>query len=261
MKIQTLIEVIDAAHLTSLIESPFPQRGGIMLVGPPGMLKTTLMRIALEPYPNALMLSDLNVNSLMALRESLIGGRYNTIAFGEFEKIYARKADTAANVEGVMKQLVEEGFTRASFEEQDCITTTARALIIGAMTYNFYSRRISVWRESGFKRRFLWCGLRLKDPDRIMNAIRKWETIDLDGIPRRYARKAISFDVTEEESKRIETMIKGQWEATVYVLLKKIFAVLKWKHKNDKENASKEAFRVLVPFCESINGNVADVEI
>jgi len=227
-----------------------------MLVGPPGMLKTTIIRQALSPYPSALSLSDLNINSLMSIRESLIAGRYSTIAFGEFEKLYARRADTAANIEGVIKQLIEEGFTRASFEEQDCITTTARTLVIGAMTYNFYSNRITGWRESGFKRRFIWSGIKLKDPLKLMEAIRKWELIDIDGIPRRYTAKPIPFDVTEDESKKLEKLIRGQWEPTVYVLLKKIFAVLKWKHKD-----AKHAMNLVESFCESTRGDLAEVEI
>jgi len=230
---QTLIEVIDCAHLTSFINSPFPQRGALMVVGPPGSMKTTFIRVALCDHPAALFLSDLNINSLMKLRDSLVSGRYRTIAFPEYEKLYQRKADTASNVEGTIKQLIEEGFSRASFEELDAITTTARTFIVGAMTYDFYNKMISRWRESGFKRRILWVGITLQNPDKIMEAIRKWELIEIDGIPRRYPTKEIPFNVSDKESRRIEGMLKGQWEATPYVLLKKIYAVLKWKYPND----------------------------
>lgn len=230
---QSLIELIDAAHLTSFIASPFPQRGCLMLVGPPGAMKTTFIRTALAEHPSALFLSDLNINSLMNLRESLISGRYRTIAFPEYEKLYQRKADTASNIEGTIKQLIEEGFTRASFEEQDAITYTARTLVVGAMTYSFYSKMIGRWRESGFKRRILWVGIKLSNPDKVMQSIRKWELIEIDGIPRRYPSKEIPFDVSEQESKNIEKMLEGQWEATPYVLLKKIYAVLKWKYAKE----------------------------
>lgn len=236
---QTLIEIIDAAHLTSFITSPFPQRGCMMIVGPPGSMKTTFVRVALAEHPSALFLSDLNINSLMSLRESLVSGRYRTIAFPEYEKLYQRKADTAANIEGTIKQLIEEGFTRASFEEQDAITYTARTLVIGAMTYSFYNKMIGKWRESGFKRRILWLGVKLSNPDKVMEAIRKWELIEIDGIPRRYPTKDIPFDVTDAESRQIEKMLEGQWEATPYVLLKKIFAVLKWKYAKEPGKAMK----------------------
>jgi hypothetical protein len=231
---QTLIEIIDAAHLTSFIESPFPQRGALMIVGPPGSLKTTFMRVALNNHPSALFLSDLNINSLMKLRDSLVSGRYRTIAFPEYEKLYQRKADTSANIEGTIKQLIEEGFSRASFEEQDAITSLSRTLVTGCMTYSFYSKMVSQWKESGFKRRILWVGIKLSNPDKVMEAIRKWELIEIDGIPRKYPTKNIPFNVTDAESKMLEKLLEGQWEATPYVLLKKIFAVLRWKYPKNK---------------------------
>lgn len=257
MKPQTLIEIIDAAHLTSFIHSPFPQRGCLMIVGPPGAMKTTFISTALREYPSTLFLSDLNINSLMKLRDSLVSGRYRTIAFPEYEKLYQRKADTASNIEGTIKQLIEEGFTRASFEEQDAITSTARTLVIGAMTYSFYNKMISQWRESGFKRRILWMGIKLGDPDKVMHAIRKWELIELDGILRRYPSKDIPFNVTETESKYIEKMLEGQWEATPYVLLKKMLAVLKWKYPRQP----KKPMEIMDQLGECINNKLGIIDL
>lgn len=204
-----------------------------MIVGPPGAMKTTFIRAALHEHPSALFLSDLNINSLMRLRDSLVSGRYRTIAFPEYEKLYQRKADTASNIEGTIKQLIEEGFSRASFEEQDAITSISRTLVIGAMTYSFYNQMISKWRESGFKRRILWLGVKLFDPDKVMEAVRNWELIEIGGIMRRYPTRSIPFKVSESESLAIEKMLEGQWEATPYVLLKKIYAVLKWKYSKE----------------------------
>jgi hypothetical protein len=257
LKPQVIIEILDAAHLTSFIESPFPQRGGIMIVGPPGAFKTTMTQVALLEHPSALFLSDLNINSLMSIRESLVSGRYRTIVFPEYEKLYQRRPDTAANIEGTIKQLVEEGFTRASFEEQDAITYTARVLVIGAMTYSFYSRRLAAWRENGFKRRFLWCGIKLSNPDRVMHAIREWQRIELDGIPRRYPSRSIPFEVSTGESRTLEKMMEGQWEATPYVLIKKILAVLKWKYPKEPS----KPMEIIREFSECINNRLGVVEI
>lgn len=257
MTSQTLIEIIDAAHLTSFINSPFPQRGGIMIVGPPGSLKTSFVQTALREHPSALFLSDLNINSLMRLRESLVSGRYRTIVFPEYEKLYQRKADTASNIEGTIKQLIEEGFTRASFEEQDAISYTARTLVIGALTYSFYSKMIGPWRESGFKRRMLWVGIKLANPDQIMHAIREWELIDIGDIPRRYPTKDIPFNVNDAESKAIEKMLEGQWEATPYVLLKKIYAVLKWKYPKEP----RRPMAIMTELSKCINNQLGVVDL
>jgi hypothetical protein len=258
MSPQTLIEVLEAAHLTSFITGcPFEQRGGIMIVGPPGILKTSFIETALSEHPNALILSDLNVNSLMKLRESLISGRYKTIAFPEFEKLYQRKADTASNVEATIKQLVEEGFTRASFEEQDAITFKARTLVIGAMTSNFYDKKIGGWREQGFKRRFLWVAITLLDPNEIMKAIRRGKKLELNDIYRRYPTSGIPLDVDESESKKLEAMLSAQWQATPYVLLKKIYSVLKWKYKNNPERP----MQIMQEFSESIRNTYAHITL
>src|SRR6476646_6884687 len=136
MKARSLLEVIDAAHLSYYVESPFPSRGGLMLVGPPGVLKSTFIASGLSDYPSALVLSDLNVQQLVRLRDDLSGGRYTSIGFTEFEKLYQRASSTSENIEGHIKALVEEGFTRASFEDQRMATMSARALVVGAMTYS-----------------------------------------------------------------------------------------------------------------------------
>ncbi len=228
-----------------------------MIVGPPGALKTTFIRTALAEYPSALFLSDLNINSLMRLRDSLVSGRYRSIAFPEYEKLYQRKADTSSNIEGTIKQLIEEGFTRASFEEQDAITSTARTFVVGAMTYSFYNSKISAWRESGFKRRVLWMGIKLANPDKVMEAIRRWELIELDGIPRRFPSKDIPFNVTDAESRHVEKMLEGQWEATPYVLMKKMLAVLKWKYPK----SPKKPMEIMEQLGECINNKLGVIEL
>src|SRR5256885_1629489 len=118
MKVTTLMEVISAGHLAKFVDGPFDQRGGIFLVGPPGHLKSTIIKLALIEYPDTLVLSDINVQEFGRLKNSLIGGRYTTIGFGEFEKLYERNPTTAANLEGTLRGMVEEGFDKLSFESQ-----------------------------------------------------------------------------------------------------------------------------------------------
>lgn len=228
-----------------------------MLVGPPGVLKTNFLETTYKEYPSSLILSDLNVNSVMALRESLLSGRYKTIVFPEYEKLYQRKQDTAANVEGTIKQLIEEGFTKASFEEQDAITFKSRALVVGAITNTFYQRKIQSWREGGFKRRFLWVAITLSDPDEIMKAIRDDRRLALDGIRRKHPISDIPMDVTPEEAKQLENMLRSQWEATPYVLMKKIFAYLKWKYRDDP----RQPMKLMREFSEAIQLQYAKIEI
>lgn len=247
---QTMIEVLDAAHLTAHLSTPdFPKRGGIMLIGPPGAMKSSFIFSALSYYPSALVLSDLNINSLMACRDELISGRFKTMVFPEYEKLYQRKSDTATNIEGTIKQLVEDGFTRASFEPQGMMSMNARALVIGAITYSFYTNHYEGWKTSGFARRFLWVSIRLRDPDKIMDAVNDWKLISIDGIERKpIPSESIPFHVSREESGKLRAMLSTQSEATPFVLLKKIFAVLKWKHGPER------AMRIMDQFALCLQG-------
>ena len=92
-----------------------------MLIGPPGALKTTMIEDSYNIYPNALIVADLNINTLMALRQDLVSGRFSTIAFTEFEKLYQRRADTAAffrHHQGDSRQLKKESFTDKRWPSQ-----------------------------------------------------------------------------------------------------------------------------------------------
>lgn len=257
MKTSTLIEVLDASHLTWKVKSEFEQRGGLMLVGPPGSLKTSILEVSFSEHPSALILSDLNVNSVMSLRESLIAGRYKTIVFPEYEKLYQRKQDTAKNLEGVIKQLVEEGFTRASFEEQDAICFKARTLVVGAMTHQFYTSKVRNWSESGFKRRFLWVAITPDDSDAIMKAIRQERRLPLDGILRRNPGSREIEMISTEQAKELEGLITGQWQSSPYILLKKIASVLLWKYKQDW----KTTLSLMREFGEGLGNSYALLEI
>src|SRR6266849_9404066 len=111
MKVRSVLEVLDAAHLTKFVHSPFPTRGGILLIGPPETLRTTLIDSALSDYPDALVLSDINVKQLIEMREDMSAGKITTLAFTELAKLYARNPAVAKNIEGHIMALVEEGLS------------------------------------------------------------------------------------------------------------------------------------------------------
>jgi hypothetical protein len=237
MQPDSFLEFLDAAHLTKYVESPYAARGGIMIVGPPNTLKSTMIELSYSEYPNALILSDINVNTLTQIKDDLAAGHYPTIAFPAFEKLYQRHKSTSANVEGYLMALVEEGFSRASFEDQRMAAIKARALIVGAIPYSFYQANYTRWNQSGFLRRFLWCVLRLKDSEKIMEAIHNWKLIPFNGISHRIpGSKTIPYTMSATESRTLRAMIRQQpsGNSTPYVLLKKIHCALKWKYSSTK---------------------------
>ena len=259
MKPYTVIEIIDAVHLTKYIESPFPQRSGLMLVAPPGGLKSTMIETGLDVYPNALSVADINVNTFIKLRDDLQSNKYATIALGEFEKLYQRNASTAANIEGVIKACVEEGFVNGPFEDVRMGGIKARVLIIGGMTPTFYASKYDHWQKSGFARRFLWSKFSISNPELILEAIHEWRRIEMDAIPRRYpGMQGIPFNVSPVESRYLMKLIRDQpGDASPYVLLKKIFCVLKWKYPKDE----KKPMETMKDFAESLKRDGTELTI
>lgn len=260
MNPNSFLEFLDAAHLSKYVEGPYQSRGGIMIVGPPNTLKSTMIDMAYSEYPNCLILSDINVNTLMQIKDDLAAGNYPTIAFPAFEKLYQRHKSTASNIEGYLMALVEEGFSRASFEDQRMAAIKARALVVGAIPYSFYQANYTRWNQSGFLRRFLWCVLRLEDSEKIMEAIHNWKLIQFNGISHRVpASKSISYSLSKEESRHIRAMIRQQpsGNSTPYALLKKIHCALKWKYSTTKHPSAYK--RVLNDVAPSFRKDGAEV--
>lgn len=261
MKFSTIAEVLMGAHLTVYVKSPFLSRGGIMLVAPPASLKSLVVQV-IEEYPNALVMSDLTTKQLIVLRDEIAARRYVTLGFTEFEKIYQRHDSTANNIEGNLKAMMEEGFTRGSFEDQRMVTIKARCLIIGAITSTFYAKRYTEWRDSGFARRFLWVHFVLADPRIIVKAIHDWERVNANGLvfglP---TSRTIPFDCSKPESHQIERWLKHQpGIETPLILMKKILSVLKWRYKRIGEKPEK-AMQTLHDFSEALGSSGAELEI
>jgi hypothetical protein len=244
MRALSLIEALSACHQSKYVNGDYNQRGGIFIVSPPGSLKSTLIKRALEEYPDALVLSDINIQTLSVLKNSLIDGRYSTLAFGEFEKLYQRNPATAANIEGHIKALVEEGFQRASFEDQRAVGLAARACVIGGITPSCYVQRLTKWEENGFARRFLWGNYTLANSDAIVDAISRWKLISFGKISvKAPGNKKIPYEITKAENGILKDIIGAQpSRETPFVLIKKMFCVLKWRHGARKANEIIEDF-------------------
>jgi len=255
----TLLEVLDAAHLTKYVNGPFKQRGGIMLIGPPGAMKTTYQQV-LEDHHDALVMGDINIQTLHKLKEDLRSGRFSTFAFTEFEKLYQRRADTATNIEGAIKQLVEEGYTKPSFVDQRVAASRAYCMVIGAMTSDFYERQFNEWEKSGFLRRFLWCNYSIANPWVHMDAIARWERLDLGSYKSKVpGNRSIPHSVDQDESYKLRGFLKEQpGTTTPFVLMNKILSVLKWKYGKTEP---KKPMQIVADFAQCLRRDGAEIEL
>lgn len=260
MKPLTLIEVIDAAHLTVFVDSPYPQRGGLMLIGPPETLRTTCIEIALQQHPAALIMSDTNMKTLTSIKDEFCNGRYSSIGFLDYQKIYERGMQTAMNVEGTIRMMIEEGFTRTSHDDPSSPSTKARAFVVAAVVESMFRDRAQKWRDTGFLRRWLTCLMFMPalSRNKLTQAIHDWKRIDFEDIYRRYPTVPIPYNILPTESTWLFNMVKHQpSQATPFILLKKIYSVLKWKYKKDPARAK----YVLEDFSKCLSKEGAPIEL
>jgi len=259
MKVSSLIEFIDAGVDSKYIYGGFEERGGIMLVAYPGMLKSTIIRASLQHHNSAIVNSDMNVHQWIKLREDFVTGRYNAIGFTDYEKIYQRHPSTSKHVEGIIAGLVAEGYGISPTSDQRMPYVPARAFVAGAITSTCFERHYSDWTETGFLRRFLWMVYTVSNPDAIMEAIRRWQKLNFGRVSFRPANGEIPMEVDDQRSRLLENMMKSQPGAngTAYVLLKKICAVLDWKYSpgSGKERTN-EILRDIAPALSKNGGKL-----
>jgi len=258
VRVSSLIEFLDAAADTKYVTGPFEERGGVMLVGPPGTFKTTIIEAAMENHPDCIICSDLNVHQWLKMKPDFVSNRYSTLAFAEFEKVYQRHPATAANLEGIIKALVSEGFGTGPGGDLRMPRIKARALLIGGITTDYFERQYDNWQRNGFLRRLLWLVVSLENADAIVEAIRKWERIDFGKISYRPANRQIKVDVSVERSKLIEKLMREQpgLHGTGYVLMKKILSVMEWKYggSNGAGNKAMEILNEIAPALSNDGG-------
>ncbi len=255
MQATTLIEFLDAVADTKYVHGPFEERGGVMLVGPPGSLKTTIIEAAVHPHADALTLSDLNVQQWMKMKDEFVTKRYTCLAFAEFEKIYQRHPATASNLEGIIKALVSEGYGTGPGGDPRMPRIKARACVIGGITPDCQDRHYEDWQKNGFLRRFLWFTIAIADPEVIKAAIRNWQRINLGRISYRPAEKNITMQLSLKKSLAIESVMKDQpgLHGTGYVLMKKVFAVLDWKYAGATNGQKNRPLKILEEIAQAMS--------
>ena len=235
LTITDFIEVTAAIHLSSRVDSEFQDRGGMIVVGPPGSLKSTVIMVIAEQYPDALLLSDINAQMLAQIRDTLTGSSVRTLVIPEMKKLYQRHASTASNVEGYLQALASEGFAHAAHEDSRVATLKARATILSAITPQTRLNHFPEWEASGFNRRFLWPLIQLEQPEILEQAVIEWKRITfgqarLPPLPLAPGER-IPSDSTRAERAECSTMVRGQpggSHAIQTQLMVKALCVLRW---------------------------------
>lgn len=262
--VEVLAEVLCAMHLNSYVSGDFKHHGGMMLIGPPGMMKSTLLDILESNYPDALSLSDINAQALNKLKPRITERSIRTLVLPEYAKLYDRNMDTANNVEGTLKAMVAEGFKSASFDNPLLARQVARATVISAMTPEFREKHSQRWEDGGYARRFIWPLLSLQHPEILDDAVERWELLDLgiSGVPPVPPNRSIPNLTTLKERQAIRQMIRHQPGAhtTQFQIMVKVLAVLKWWYRT-RRKAPGAALDTVAVFARSLGKQGAELVI
>lgn len=210
-----------------------------MLVAPPGAFKTTITE-TMDEFSGTQVISDLNVQSLIKMKEHFLSGHISTMAFSDFSKLYKRHGSVSSNVEGIIMALAEEGFRKASFQSQSMSAIPARCAIIGGMTTSFFDSMVDQWDENGFLRRFLFCRYVIEGMDIVEGAINEWRKaeFDMDFVAKIPTNRTIAYKIEKPEIDAITRMLRHQPNRlNASILLQKIYCVLKWKFAKEPGKA------------------------
>lgn len=253
MEYDTLLEIVAAAHLSQYVSSMHYSRGGLMLVAPPGALKTTVNDV-MNQFPRTFVLSDINMQQIAKMRQYFLSGEIRTLGFSDYSKLYKRNPSVAQNLEGVILALTDEGFRRAAFQTQVPSTILARCTIIGGMTMDFHERMTEQWSANGFTRRFVWARYVLANPELLEEAaldgrIAQLTQAFIPKIPVASIPETIDHD-EKELIRRITLHV--HYKANTIGMLRKMLAVLKWKFGKRKARGILEDFAP----CLSKDGGV-----
>lgn len=262
--VQDILSLLAAVHLSSYVDSPFADRGGLMLVGPPGVLKTTCVNFLDHSFADVLVLSDINAQGLARIKEQFSSGSIRSLILPELGKVYQRHSSTSSNVEGTIQALAGEGFHSASFEDATISRLTARATVIAAMTGDTREQHATEWQSSGFSRRFLWALVSLQDPTALDRAQidGKMLEIAIAEAPRIPAGGVITNYTTRDERQVIAGWCKYQpTPHTVQIsLLIKAWAVLKWWARQQRRS-EQVAFKTLQRAAAAFSRNGVELII
>ena len=263
VRAEALLEAICALHLASYVDGPVKDKGGLMLVGPPGVLKTTFLDVLDNNYHNVMSASNLNTTTLLKLQGQFFNGTMRSIILPDVQAMYAGDPRTAARLEQAIMQLAGEGNRGASWQDARFQKFKSRCAIFGAMTQRHHEQWSNRWEESGFLRRFLWSSISLANPDVLMDAIEQWHRADLGGIrvPDVPGNSMIEDSLTRDERRRIRGWLKyqpGPHEVQLSLMCRATSA-LRWHYR--KHRIKTDAMSTMREFAETLQRDAARIII
>lgn len=194
-----------------------PKPASIVLVGPPGKMKTELlMRFYGERHginPTIKLRSDLTVRGLWGLLERAEKGRCTHVLLPEFNRVFQRKLSTVTGCIGTMTEAMDEGVHESDVGPMKLTFNEARLGIIGAMTASTLRKRRELLAESGFIDRSLL--LPWDPPDEqikeVMDRIARGDKSDLNKVVLPHFAKPVNVWMPEAIGMRLSDYTFKRW--------------------------------------------------
>lgn len=255
IRIEDYIESVCSVHLSTFVEAPVPNFGGLMVCGPPGTLKSTIVK-TIDSMDKGLCLSTINMTTFRALVNDIANKKIRTLAFEEFASIYAGDPRTASRVESTLSAMAEQGHSTLGLQDERMQRLEARAAVIGAMVPEFHESKYKRWDDNGFHRRFLWSLIRVHDPDKLINSVVEWQRLDIPDskVPNIPLSLRIKDSLSTTERRELLRSLKkqpGSDQTTQLRTLCKMTSALAWWYSrtNDKK---KDAMKTMRGFCTTL---------
>lgn len=162
-----------------------PKPASIILVGPPGSMKTELlMRFYGHHNPTLPLRSDVTVRGLWSLLLRADKGRATHVLLPEFNKVFQRKLSTAMLCLGTFTEAMDEGVFDSEVGPMKWSFKGARLGILGAMTGRTMRRRREILYEMGFLDRAAMLPWDPPDEQRreVMDRIARGDKRDLEKV-------------------------------------------------------------------------------
>jgi hypothetical protein len=264
VRIEAMIEAICAMHISSYVESPYKDRGGVMLVGPTGVMKTTILDVLDNNYHNSLSISNSHMSTMKKLQPSFYNGQILSLCFPDVQSIYAGDPRTSGRIEQMMMQLSGEA-TRTIGGDEDSRHAKFKGYctIFAAMTPAFYTAHINKWEETGLSRRFLWSTYTFQDPDILMRAIAQWSRAELGDIiiPKCPANGLIPDTLKASDREEIQRWLRHQPQPheIQFQIMCKAASALAWHYKRNR--IKKNAMETMHEFAETLQHDAALLQL
>jgi hypothetical protein len=254
------LEALCGFHLASYVESPFNDRGGVMLVGPPSVLKTAFLDVLERNYSTVVSLSEVTARQLGDMSPTFYNGAIRSIVFPDFENLFGGDPRTAGRIERSIMALTGESRRVVAYDEDARFQKfQSRCTVFGAMTEKFYRRNARRWDDSGFHRRFIWSTFTLQDANLLMDCVEKWMLTDIGDIrvPKEPTTGLIRNCLDNEERAKIRTWLdhRERPHEIRFQLLAKATAALKDHYA--KRKIERSAMDTMHNFSETIQQNAA----